>query len=117
QEIFGPVLAVIKVASLDEAIRVNNDVPYGLSSSLYTRDVNAAFRAMGELDTGITYVNAPTIGAEARLPFGAVKQTGNGHRAGCVMHGEPPDAFRDRVRRWGAARGWAITVASSVRRG
>ena len=82
QEIFGPVLAVIKVASLDEAIRVNNDVPYGLSSSLYTRDVNAAFRAMGELDTGITYVNAPTIGAEAHLPFGGVKQTGNGHREG-----------------------------------
>src|SRR5437588_162700 len=82
QEIFGPVLAVIKVGSLDEAIRVNNDVPYGLSSSLYTRDVNAAFRAMGELDTGITYVNAPTIGAEAHLPFGGVKQTGNGHREG-----------------------------------
>ena len=82
QEIFGPVLAVLKVASLDEAIRVNNDVPYGLSSSLYTRDVNAAFRAMGELDTGITYVNAPTIGAEAHLPFGGVKQTGNGHREG-----------------------------------
>jgi len=82
QEIFGPVLAVIKVPSLDEAIRVNNDVPYGLSSSLYTRDVNAAFRAMGELDTGITYVNAPTIGAEAHLPFGGVKQTGNGHREG-----------------------------------
>ena len=82
QEIFGPVLAVIKVGSLDEAIRVNNDVPYGLSSSLYTRDVNAAFRAMGELDTGITYINAPTIGAEAHLPFGGVKQTGNGHREG-----------------------------------
>ncbi len=82
QEIFGPVLAVIKVASLDDAIRVNNDVPYGLSSSLYTRDVNAAFRAMGELDTGITYINAPTIGAEAHLPFGGVKQTGNGHREG-----------------------------------
>ena len=82
QEIFGPVLSVIKVDSLDEAIRVNNDVPYGLSSSLYTRDVNAAFRAMGELDTGITYINAPTIGAEAHLPFGGVKQTGNGHREG-----------------------------------
>ena len=82
QEIFGPVLAVIRVGSLDEAIRVNNDVPYGLSSSLYTRDVNAAFRAMAELDTGITYINAPTIGAEAHLPFGGVKQTGNGHREG-----------------------------------
>jgi aldehyde dehydrogenase (NAD+) len=82
EEIFGPVLSVIKVGSLDEAIRVNNGVEYGLSSSLYTRDVNAAFRAMGELDTGITYVNAPTIGAEAHLPFGGVKQTGNGHREG-----------------------------------
>src|SRR5256714_3648776 len=82
EEIFGPVLAVIKVDSLAEAIRVNNDVRYGLSSSLYTRDVNAAFRAMTELDTGITYVNAPTIGAEAHLPFGGVKQTGNGHREG-----------------------------------
>ncbi len=82
EEIFGPVLAVIKVDSLAEAIRVNNDVRYGLSSSLYTRDVNAAFRAMTELDNGITYVNAPTIGAEAHLPFGGVKQTGNGHREG-----------------------------------
>ena len=82
EEIFGPVLSVIKVGSLDEAIRVNNGVKYGLSSSLYTRDVNGAFRAMGELDTGITYVNAPTIGAEAHLPFGGVKQTGNGHREG-----------------------------------
>jgi len=80
EEIFGPVLSVIKVGSLDEAIGVNNDVKFGLSSSVYTRDVNVAFRAMGELDSGITYVNAPTIGAEAHLPFGGVKQTGNGHR-------------------------------------
>jgi alpha-ketoglutaric semialdehyde dehydrogenase len=57
-------------------------VRYGLSSSIYTRDVNLAFRAMAELDNGITYVNAPTIGAEAHLPFGGVKQTGNGHREG-----------------------------------
>src|SRR5439155_12274183 len=71
-----------KVASLDEATKVNNDVRYGLSSSLYTRDVNAAFRAMEDLDNGITYVNAPTIGAVAHLPFGGVKQTGNGHREG-----------------------------------
>jgi aldehyde dehydrogenase (NAD+) len=82
EEIFGPVLSVIRVGSLDEAIRVNNDVAYGLSSALYTRDVSAAFRAMTELDTGITYVNAPTIGAEAHLPFGGVKSTGNGHREG-----------------------------------
>ncbi len=82
EEIFGPVLSVIRVGSLDEAIRVNNDVRYGLSSALYTRNVNAAFQAMTDLDTGITYVNAPTIGAEAHLPFGGVKQTGNGHREG-----------------------------------
>jgi alpha-ketoglutaric semialdehyde dehydrogenase len=82
EEIFGPALSVIKVKDLDEAIQVNNDVQYGLSSALYSRDVNAAFRAMNELDNGITYVNAPTIGAEAHLPFGGVKQTGNGHREG-----------------------------------
>ena len=82
EEIFGPVLSVIRVADLDEAIRVNNDVVYGLSSAIYTRDVNRAFRAMESLDNGITYVNAPTIGAEAHLPFGGVKQTGNGHREG-----------------------------------
>ena len=82
EEIFGPVLSVIRVGSLDEAIGVNNDVRYGLSSALYTRDVNAAFQAMTELDTGISYINAPTIGAEAHLPFGGVKQTGNGHREG-----------------------------------
>jgi aldehyde dehydrogenase (NAD+) len=82
EEIFGPVLSVIKVKDADEAIAVNNDVKYGLSSSFYTRDVNLAFRALNELDNGITYVNAPTIGAEAHLPFGGVKQTGNGHREG-----------------------------------
>ncbi len=82
EEIFGPALAVLKVRDLDDAIRVNNGVKYGLSSALYTRDVNAAFRAMTDLDNGITYVNAPTIGAEAHLPFGGVKQTGNGHREG-----------------------------------
>jgi aldehyde dehydrogenase (NAD+) len=82
EEIFGPVLSVIRVADPDDAFRVNNGVAYGLSSSLYTRDVNLAFRAFNELDNGITYVNAPTIGAEAHLPFGGVKQTGNGHREG-----------------------------------
>jgi aldehyde dehydrogenase (NAD+) len=82
EEIFGPVLSVIRVKSTDEAFTVNNDVRYGLSSSVYTRDVNVAMRAMNELDTGITYINAPTIGAEAHLPFGGVKQTGNGHREG-----------------------------------
>lgn len=82
EEVFGPVLTVLRVRSLDEAIKVNNSVKYGLSSSLYTRDVNAAFRAMQDLDNGISYINAPTIGAEAHLPFGGVKQTGNGHREG-----------------------------------
>ena len=82
EEIFGPVLTVIRFGGFDEAVRINNGVKYGLSSALYTRDTNLAFRAMQELDNGITYVNAPTIGAEAHLPFGGVKQTGNGHREG-----------------------------------
>jgi aldehyde dehydrogenase (NAD+) len=82
EEIFGPVLSVIRFKDADEAFRINNEVKYGLSSSLYTRDVNLSFRAMQELDNGITYINAPTIGAEAHLPFGGVKQTGNGHREG-----------------------------------
>ena len=82
EEIFGPVLSVLRVGSAEEAFALNNDVAYGLSSSVYTRDVHVAFRAMQDLDNGITYVNAPTIGAEAHLPFGGVKQTGNGHREG-----------------------------------
>jgi aldehyde dehydrogenase (NAD+) len=82
EEIFGPVLSVMRVSSFDEAVRINNGVRYGLSSSVYTRNTNLAFRAMQELDNGITYINAPTIGAEAHLPFGGVKQTGNGHREG-----------------------------------
>ena len=82
EEVFGPVLSVLRCADLDEAIRINNEVKYGLSSSIYTKDVRASFRAMNELDNGITYINAPTIGAEAHLPFGGVKQTGNGHREG-----------------------------------
>ncbi len=82
EEIFGPVLSVVEVKSVDEAFAVNNGVRYGLSSSVYTSDVHVAFRALSELDNGITYVNAPTIGAEAHLPFGGVKQTGNGHREG-----------------------------------
>ncbi len=82
EEIFGPVLSVIRFSTFDQAVRINNAVPYGLSSSLYTRNVDLAFRALERLDNGITYVNAPTIGAEAHLPFGGVKQTGNGHREG-----------------------------------
>jgi acyl-CoA reductase-like NAD-dependent aldehyde dehydrogenase len=82
EEIFGPVLSVIRFSSFEQAVKINNGVPFGLSSSLYTRDVDLAFRAMELLDAGITYINAPTIGAEAHLPFGGVKQTGNGHREG-----------------------------------
>ena len=82
EEIFGPVLTVIRIRSFDEAVKINNSVRYGLSSSLYTRNTDLAFRAMQDLDNGITYINAPTIGAEAHLPFGGTKQTGNGHREG-----------------------------------
>ena len=80
EEIFGPTTALIKVRDVDEAIRVSNGIKYGLSSSIYTRDVNTAFRAMRDLEAGITYVNAGTIGAEVHLPFGGTKDTGNGHR-------------------------------------
>src|SRR3954467_12104452 len=82
EEIFGPVLSLIPVDSFDKAIEIANGVPYGLSSSVYTRDVNKAFRAMRDIYAGITYVNAPTIGAEVHLPFGGTKATGNGHREG-----------------------------------
>ncbi len=80
EEIFGPVLSILVVDSLDEAIKVLNGTPYGLSSSIYTRDVNAAMRAIRDIEAGITYINGPTIGAEVHLPFGGVKETGNGHR-------------------------------------
>jgi acyl-CoA reductase-like NAD-dependent aldehyde dehydrogenase len=80
EEIFGPTTALIPVRDFDEAVRAANSVRYGLSSSIYTRDVNRAFRALRDLDTGITYVNAGTTGAEVHLPFGGTKQTGNGHR-------------------------------------
>ena len=82
EEIFGPVLSVLKVRSLAEGVGVLNDTVYGLSSSVYTKDVNNAFEAIRDIKAGITYINAPTIGAEAHLPFGGVKQTGNGHREG-----------------------------------
>ncbi len=82
EEIFGPVAAVIPVGTVEEAIEIANGTMYGLSSSLYTRDVNKAFRAIRDIYAGITYINAPTIGAEVHLPFGGVKATGNGHREG-----------------------------------
>src|SRR5262249_265583 len=84
EEIFGPVVSVIPCDDLDDAIDIANDIEYGLSSSLYTRDVNKAFAAMRDLYAGITYINAPTIGAEVHLPFGGVKATGNGHREGGI---------------------------------
>src|SRR5215467_8676471 len=80
EEIFGPVLSVIEVESLEEAIAVNNDTPYGLSSSIFTSSVNAAEIAKRDLASGIVYVNAGTIGAEIQLPFGGTRSTGNGHR-------------------------------------
>ncbi len=80
EEVFGPVLAVMEVADLDDAIDVVNSVEYGLSSCIYTRDINAALYAVDRIDAGIVYVNAPTIGAEIPLPFGGTKHTGNGFR-------------------------------------
>jgi alpha-ketoglutaric semialdehyde dehydrogenase len=80
EEIFGPVVSVIKCRGVDEAVSIANDVIYGLSASIYTQDINRAFRAMRDVYTGIFYVNAPTIGAEVHLPFGGTKATGNGHR-------------------------------------
>ena len=80
EEIFGPVVSVMPCDGLEDAISIANDIEYGLSSSIYTRDVNRAFQAMRDLYAGITYINAPTIGAEVHLPFGGIKNTGNGHR-------------------------------------
>src|SRR4029077_13073501 len=84
EEIFGPVVSVIPVENLEQAIEVANGVVYGLSASIYTRNVNRAFQATRDLYTGIVYVNAPTIGAETHLPFGGTKQTGNGHREAAI---------------------------------
>jgi aldehyde dehydrogenase (NAD+) len=87
EEIFGPVLSIIEVKSFEEAIEVLNGTPYGLSSAIYTADVGRAFRAMRDIEAGITYINGPTIGAEVHLPFGGVKNTGNGHReAGTTVY-------------------------------
>ncbi|MFZ0736292.1 MAG: aldehyde dehydrogenase family protein [Candidatus Acidiferrales bacterium] len=80
EEIFGPVVSVIPFDTFEQALEIANGVVYGLSSSIYTRNVNDAFRAQRDLETGIVYVNAPTIGAETHLPFGGIKNTGNGHR-------------------------------------
>jgi alpha-ketoglutaric semialdehyde dehydrogenase len=80
EEIFGPTISLIEVQDFDEAIRVSNGIKYGLSSAIFTQDVNKAFRAMRDLQAGITYINAGTTGAEVHLPFGGTKDTGNGHR-------------------------------------
>jgi len=82
EEVFGPVVSILECESFEEAIDIANGIQYGLSTALYSRDVNRAFKAMRDLEAGITYINAPTIGAEVHLPFGGVKQTGNGHREG-----------------------------------
>jgi alpha-ketoglutaric semialdehyde dehydrogenase len=84
EEIFGPVVSLIPVNDFAEAVEVANGVPYGLSASIYTKNVNQAFAAMRDIYTGIVYVNAPTIGAETHLPFGGTKQTGNGHREAAI---------------------------------
>src|SRR5690348_11711386 len=84
EEIFGPVVSVIPIDTFEEGIEVANGVLYGLSASIYTRDVNRAFQATRDIYTGIVYVNAPTIGAETHLPFGGTKQTGNGHREAAI---------------------------------
>ncbi|HNI57660.1 MAG TPA: aldehyde dehydrogenase family protein, partial [Elusimicrobiota bacterium] len=85
EEIFGPVTTIVPVHSFEESIAVLNDTEYGLSGSLYTRDIRRAMRAVRDMETGIAYINAPTIGAEVHLPFGGVKNTGNGHREAGVQ--------------------------------
>jgi aldehyde dehydrogenase (NAD+) len=82
EEVFGPVVSLIEFSTFEEAVEIANSIEYGLSTALYTKDVNRAFAAIRDLESGITYINAPTIGAEVHLPFGGVKHTGNGHREG-----------------------------------
>jgi aldehyde dehydrogenase (NAD+) len=82
EEIFGPVLSVIKAKDFNEAMSILNNTVYGLSSAIYTNDLNLAHKAIELAETGIVYINAPTIGAECHLPFGGMKDTGNGHREG-----------------------------------
>ncbi|KAA6460119.1 aldehyde dehydrogenase family protein [Acidobacteria bacterium AB60] len=82
EEVFGPVVSVLQFETFEQAVQIANSIDYGLSTALYTRDVNRAFAAIRDLEAGITYINAPTIGAEVHLPFGGVKHTGNGHREG-----------------------------------
>jgi acyl-CoA reductase-like NAD-dependent aldehyde dehydrogenase len=80
EEIFGPVTGIIRTGHIDEAIELANSTGYGLSASIYTRDITNVFKAVQQLEFGVVYANAPTIGAEVQLPFGGMKNTGNGHR-------------------------------------
>jgi aldehyde dehydrogenase (NAD+) len=82
EEVFGPVVSLMEFDTFEQAVEIANSIDYGLSTAIYTKDVNRAFTAMRDLEAGITYINAPTIGAEVHLPFGGVKHTGNGHREG-----------------------------------
>jgi acyl-CoA reductase-like NAD-dependent aldehyde dehydrogenase len=84
EEIFGPVVSIIPCDGMEDAVEIANGIEYGLSSAIYTKDVNKAFAAIRDLYAGITYINAPTIGAEVHLPFGGTKATGNGHREGGI---------------------------------
>lgn len=81
-EIFGPTLSIITIKNLDEAIDVMNSVKYGLSSAIYTKNINNAFKAIEFIEAGLTYINSSTIGSEVHLPFGGVKDTGHGREAG-----------------------------------
>ena len=85
EEVFGPVLSIVPVKSFDEAVEVANSIRYGLSSSVYTNDLTNSFKAIQKLDTGITYINSSTIGAEVHLPFGGMKDTGNGVREAGIV--------------------------------
>ena len=80
EEIFGPVLSVLRVKTVQDAIQAANNVQFGLTGSVYTRDINRAFAVIEHLETGMNHVNNPTIGGEAHLPFGGIKHTGTGPR-------------------------------------
>ena len=85
EEIFGPFVSIIPVKNLNEAIETANDVSYGLSSAIYTENISNAFKAIEKIEAGLTYVNSSTIGSEVHLPFGGVKETGNGTREGGIF--------------------------------
>jgi len=80
EEVFGPFISILPVASYEEAVQVANATEYGLSTSIFTNDLRTTFRAMRDIEAGLVYVNAPTTGAEIHMPFGGMKASGNGHR-------------------------------------